>query len=96
MVLVAFHPGFQIRVLQYNYNKLNFSKRISNVCKKINNQFNVMLHFRKLICGEILFKLYKGYILPHSHYCSSVSHLCGARNVDKLEALNKRILRLRS
>ena len=26
-------------------NKLNFSKHISNVCKKINNQFNVTLRF---------------------------------------------------
>ena len=47
-------------------NKLNFSKHISNVCKKISNQFNVMLRFRKLIPREILFKLYKAYIsLPH-------------------------------
>ena len=26
-------------------NKLNFSSQISNVCKKINNQFDVMLRF---------------------------------------------------
>ena len=74
-------------------NNLNFSKHISNVCKKINNQFNVMLRFRKLIREEILFKLYKAYILPHFYYCSSVWHFCGARKADKLEALNKRILR---
>ena len=31
---------------------------------------------------------------PKSHfYCSSVWHLCGARDADKLKALNKRILR---
>ena len=29
-------------------NKVNFSKHISNVCKKINNQFNVRWRFRKL------------------------------------------------
>ena len=46
-------------------NKLNFSKHISNVCKTINKQFNVMMRFRKLIRSEILFKLYKAYILPH-------------------------------
>ena len=38
-------------------------------------------------------KLYKAYILPHFDYCSSVWHFCGTRNTDKLEALNKRILR---
>ena len=37
--------------------------------------------------------LYKAYILPHFYYCSSVWHFCGAHDADKLEALNKRILR---
>ena len=47
-------------------NEVNFSKHISNVGKKINDKFNVMLRFRKLIRREILFKLYKAYIsLPH-------------------------------
>lgn len=35
-------------------NKLNFSSHISNVCKRINNQFNVMLRFRKLIPRDTL------------------------------------------
>ena len=30
-----------------------------------------------------------------TYYCSSVWHFCGARDADKLEALNKRIERLR-
>jgi len=42
--------------------KLNFSCHISNVCKKVNNQFNVMLHFWKLIRRGTLLKLYKAYI----------------------------------
>ena len=74
-------------------NKLNFYKHILKVCKKINNQFHVMLRFRKLIRREILFKLFKAYILPHFYYCSSVWHFGGARDTDKLEALNNRILR---
>ena len=74
-------------------NKLNFSSQISNVCKRINNQFDVMLRFRKLIPRDTLLKLYKAYVLPHFYYCSFVWHFCGARNTDKLEALNKRILR---
>ena len=45
--------------------EVNFSKHISNVCKTINKQFNVMMRFRKLIRREILFKLYEAYILPH-------------------------------
>ena len=30
-------------------NKLQFDKQVSSVCKKINNQWNAMLRFRKLI-----------------------------------------------
>ena len=48
--------------------------------------------FENLSRGTLL-KLYKAYILPHFYYCSSVWHFCGARDADKLEALNKRILR---
>ena len=52
-----------------------------------------MLSFRKLIRRETLFSLYKAYILPHSYYCSFAWYFCGARDADKLEALNKRIVR---
>ena len=52
-----------------------------------------MLCFRKLIPRDTLLKLYKAYILPYFYYCSSVWHFCGARNTDKIEALNKRILK---
>ena len=68
-------------------NKLLFDRHISSVCKKINSQLNVMLRFRKLISSATLVKLYKAFILPHFHYCSSVWHFCGARNTDKIKAL---------
>ena len=69
-------------------NNLNFHKYISLICKKINNQFNVMLKFRNLISKETLVKLYKAHILPHFDYCSTVWHFCSANNRDKIEALN--------
>ena len=52
-----------------------------------------MLRFRKLLDKETLLKLYKAFILPHFYYCSSVWHFCGARNAEKVDNLNKRILR---
>ena len=60
---------------------------------KTNNQFNVMLRFRKLINKETLLKLHKAFML-HFYYCSSVWHFCGARNADKVDNLNKCILRV--
>ena len=73
-------------------NKLQFDRHESSVCKKVNNQLNVMRRFRKLISKATLIKLYKAFILPHFHYCSSVWNFCGARNTENIEALNKMIL----
>ena len=39
-----------------------------------------------------MLQLYKAFILPHFYYCS-IWHFCGKRNTDKMEALNKRILK---
>ena len=74
-------------------NRLSFDNHVSVIFKKINNQFNIMLRFRKLINKEMLLKLYKAFILLHFYYCSSVWHFCSARNADKVDNLNKRILR---
>jgi len=52
-----------------------------------------MRRLRKLISKATLVKLYKAFVLPHFHYCLSVWHFCSAQNAEKLEALNKRILR---
>lgn len=75
-------------------NQLNFNKHVSLVCKKVNNQLNVMIRFRNLIGTATKFKLYNAFILPHLQYCSTVWHFCSARNRDKLESLNKRALRV--
>ena len=74
-------------------NRLSFDNHVSVICKKINNKFNLMLTFRKLINKETLLKLYGAFILPHFYYCSSVWHFCGAHNADKVDNLNKRIFR---
>ena len=74
-------------------NRPSFDNHVSVICKKINNQFNVIIRFHKLMNKQTLLKLYKRFILKHFHYCSSVWHFCGARNTDKVDNLNKRILR---
>ena len=52
-----------------------------------------MLRFHNIISKDTLLKLYKTFILPHFYYCFSVWHFCGTRDGEKLEAVNKRILR---
>ena len=74
--------------------RLCFNEHVSNICKKITNQFNVISRFRKLIPATVLLRLYKAFMLPHLLYCSTVWHFCDSRNKDKLEILNKRVLRV--
>ena len=50
---------------------------------------------KKLITKTTLAKLSKAFICPHFQHCSSVWHFCGARNAEKLENLDKRIVRFR-
>ena len=74
----------------------NFNEHVSLVCKKVNNQLNLMIRFPNLICTATKLKLYYAFILPHFQYCSMVWHFCSARNCEKLESLNtgKRALRI--
>ena len=65
-------------------NQLNFSEHVSLVCKKVNNQLNVMFRFRNLICIATKLKFYNTFILPHFQYCSMVWHFCSVRNCNNL------------
>ena len=74
-------------------NKFRFDNHISTICKKIIGQFNVMLRFRNLISKDTLLRLYNAFVMPHFNYCSSVWHFCSACSTEKIDTLNKRILR---
>ncbi len=83
-----------LQLLGMTINQLNFNEHVSLVCKKVNNQLNVMIRFHNLICTTTKLKLYNAFILPHFQFCSMVWHFCSARICDKLESLNKRALRI--
>ena len=72
---------------------LSFNRHISQICEKVNKQFSVLKRFKNIITSNVMLRLYKAFILPHFQYCSLIWHFSGTRNCDKLESLNKRILR---
>ena len=72
---------------------LSFNRHISQICEKVNKQFNVLKRFKNIITSNVMLRVYKAFILPHFQYCSLIWHFSGTRNCDKLESLNKRILR---
>ena len=72
---------------------LSSNRHISQICEKVNKQFSVLKRFKNIITSNVMLRLYKAFILPHFQYCSLIWHFSGTRNYDKLESLNKRILR---
>ena len=72
--------------------QLNFDEQVSLICKKVNDQLNVMIRFRKLVNTSTLLQLYKVFVLPRFQFFSVVWHFCSSRNSEKLESLNKRAL----
>ena len=52
-----------------------------------------MTIFGKLMSPETMLRLYKAFILPYFYYCSMVWHFSSKQDSDKLDLLNKRILR---
>ena len=75
-------------------NKLNFSKHISDICARVHNRIPVIQRFRHILGSSTKVRLYKAFIMPHFQYCNTIWHLCGARNSEKLELLNKHALRI--
>ena len=73
--------------------EMNFKEHLATIWNKINSQYSVMTRFGKLVSSDTLLRLYKAFILPHFYYCSTVWPFCNTRDSDKLETLNKRILR---
>ena len=53
-----------------------------------------MTRFGKLMSTETMLRLYKAFILHHFYYCSMVWQLSSKQDSDKLDLLNKRILRI--
>ena len=54
-------------------NKFQFDKHVSSICKKVNNQLNVMIRFRKLISKAALINCIK----PLSCRTFIIVHRCG-------------------
>ena len=86
----AVKPSIDVFVARID-NKFCFDNHIFAICKKINNQFSLMLRLHKLISKWLHVKTIHTFLLPHFQYCFTVWHHCGA---EKLEALTKRILTL--
>ena len=78
---------------QWNYLALQLIKilRLSNMCRLYVRRSTISLALWQ--GTETMLLLYKAFILPHFSYCSMVWHFSSKQDSDKLDLLNKRILR---
>ena len=74
-------------------NALNFPGHISNIYKKRSQRVGVINRLRNLIPQNAKLQLFKGAILPHITYCSTVWNFCRASDSRKLEMVQERALR---
>ena len=71
-------------------NALNFSGHIRNICKKSSQRVGVINRLRNLIPQNAKLQLFKGAILPHLTYCSTVWNFCRASDSRQLERVQER------
>ena len=75
-------------------NKLTFNHHVSNVCKKAGNQINIMKRLGKLLDNDCRLKIYDSFFLSNFNYCPLVYSLQSSKSNNKIETLNKRMLRV--
>jgi len=73
--------------------ELNFSAHISNICRKSSQRVGVINRLRNLIPQNAKLQLFKGAILPHLTYCSTVWNVWKSSDSRKLERVQDRALR---
>ena len=75
-------------------NKLLFHDHVSNVCKKAAMQINVMKRLGRYLDFNGRLQIYDSLFLSNFNYCPLVYNSTYAKNDDKIETLNKRMLRV--
>ena len=74
-------------------NKLNYSKHISELCRKAAGNLNALKRFRKYISVYDQKLVVNAYVLSYFNYCPIVWHFCGKGNTHKIEKLHERVVR---
>ena len=59
---------------------LQFNSHAKNICRKVDNQINVIARFRKIVLTDVKCKFYKAFIIQYFRYCSAVWHFCGTQS----------------
>ena len=73
--------------------KLNFSPHISNICKSVTNQLNVLIGLQKFLGFKEKKSLINSYFMNNVNYCPLVMMFSSALSLKNIEGLQKRAAR---
>ena len=89
------HATSDISVLGVEFDDtLDFSKHISTLCSKVSKQINALVRLKNLLDTESRMALYNSYIRCNFDYCSTVWMFTNKSNLQKLDKLNERAIRM--
>ena len=72
---------------------LNFNLHVSTVCKKTGGQLNALSTLKSFLNQDQKNIIANSFIYSNFNYCPLVSHFCSQRLINKIENIQKRILR---
>ena len=72
---------------------LNFDKHVTDICKKVAKQINVLSRLSKFLNQDTRILIYKCFIKSNFNYCPLVWHFCSKQNTEKMEKLQFRALK---
>ena len=75
-------------------NKLKFDKHVEYTCKKISKKINYLSRISKDLSTWSKITIYNTIILPHFIYCSTILFMCNKTEIDKLQKLQNRAMRV--
>lgn len=74
--------------------KLNFNEHCDYVCKKIAKKLAFLGRIRSKVSKACAINIYNTIILPHFNYCSTILFLCNQQQLQRLQILQNRGMRI--
>ena len=73
--------------------KLNFNNHINTICRSAANQLNALIRLRHFLETKERKALIQSFVLSNFNYCPLVWTLSSVKSLNKIENLQKRVLR---
>ena len=73
---------------------LNFGQHVSSIVRMVHHKISLLGRIKKYLKNDVALKIYKSSILPYLDYADPIFHNARAADLDKLQRLQNRCLRV--